>query len=325
MPMEEHLLERISALEYENSKLSERINQLSDIVNKLVSGNFYDHKMIEAISEALKKARVVGGRTLENIWRERVLDYREESARREHFSGRKESVLALCSEKHKSKVKKLLDDAESFLFNDQTKEGVKLLRRLLRLEPGNCELAFLLSEYFYSVNRFTDSMQYLKRALSINPQHFDSILLWGVILTNTGRYAQAENVLKSALRLRSDSHIAHLTLGAVCASQGDEQQAKLHITKAVGLSPSSSMYFTAGEISASSGWNRDAIRFYKKAIQIDPTFDEAFYKLGLLYLKSHRSRAAQRYLRTACQLNPQESRYRDALKPRTKKHARQDS
>lgn len=325
-PIEEHLLERISTLEYEHSKLSERIAQLTDVVNKLVSGNFYDHKMIEAISEALQKARIVAGKTLENLWRERVLDYREENARREHFSARKQRILELCLESHRPRIRTKLNDAESLLFGtNNAKEGIRLLRKLLRGEQNNYELAFLLSEYSYSVNRFTEAMQYLKKALTLNPQHFDSILLWGVMLTNSGRYAQAEDVLQSALKLKADSHIAHLTLGAVCASQGHQQRAKHHLSKAVGLVPSSSMYFTAGEISAHSGWHKDAIHYYKKAIQIDPTFDEAFYKLGLIYLKSHRARTAEKYLRTAYQLNPQESRYRNALKAHSKKQARQSS
>ncbi len=323
LPMEEHLLERISGLEYEITKLSERLTQLTEVVNKLVSGNFYDHKMIEAISDALKKAKVVRPRTLENMWRERVLDYREESARREHFSQRKDRVLDLAPDKQRARIKQKLEEAEKLLFSGQPNDGVRLLRRLLRGDSKNYELAFLISDYFYSINRYPESMQFLKRALSANPQHFDSILLWGVMLTNGGRYTEAEAVLKNALKLRADSHIAHLTLGAICASQGQQQEAKRHLAKAVGLAPSPSMYFTAGEISASSGWNRDAIRFYKKAIQIDPTFDEAFYKLGLLYLKSRRARVAQKYLRTAFQLNPQESRYRDALKANLKEQARQ--
>ncbi|MFI5174197.1 MAG: tetratricopeptide repeat protein [Terriglobia bacterium] len=325
-PLEEHLLERISTLEYEHTKLGERMAQLTEIVNKLVSGNFYDHKMIEAISDALQKARVVAGKTLENLWRERVLDYREESARREHFAARKPRIVQLCPEKHRPRVKTKLNHVESLLFGaGNSKEGVRLLRGLMRTVPKNYELAFLLSEYFYSINRFTEAAQYLQKALTVNPQHFDSILLWGVMLTNSGRYAEAEDVLRTAVGLRADSHIAHLTLGAVCASQGQPQKAKQHLSKAVGLAPSSSMYFTAGEISANFGWQKDAIHFYKKAIQIDPTFDEAFYKLGLIYLKNHRTRAAEKYLRTAYQLNPQESRYREALKAHTKRQARQNS
>jgi tetratricopeptide (TPR) repeat protein len=325
LPIEEHLLERISAAEYENTKLNDRLNQLGEVVNKLVSGNFYDHKMIEAISEALQKARVVAGKTLESLWRERVLDYREESARREHFATRRQRILELCPEEKRPHIKAKLDQAESHLFDGKAQDGVKLLRGLVKAEPENYELALLMAEYFYSSNRSSEALQYLKMALAINPRHFDSILLWGILLTNGGRYKEALEVLQSALSLRSDSHIAHLAMGAVLASQGQQQRAQHHLSRAVGLSPSSSMYFTAGEISANSGWNRDAIRYYKKAIQIDPTFDEAFYKLGLVYLKSHRARTAEKYLRAAYQLNPQESRYRVALKGRAKKQARQDS
>lgn len=323
-PIEEHILERLSSLEYETAKLNERISQSSDIVNKLVSGNFYDHKMIEAISEALQKARVVKGKTLENLWRERVLNYREESERRTHFAEKKKRILDLCPESKRQNTGARLNEAESMLFGNHPEGGVHRLLTLFRSEPGNYELAFVLSEHFYSNRQYAEAMQCLKKALKTNPQHFDSLLLFGVILTNSGRYAQAEAVLQHALKLQSDSHLVHLTLGAVCASQGRQFKAQRHLAKAVGLAHSSSMYFTAAEISANSGWNKEAIRYYKKAIQIDPTFDEAFYKLGIVYLKSRRARAAEKCLRTACQLNPQESRYREALKAHSKKQARQN-
>ncbi|MDD5543641.1 MAG: tetratricopeptide repeat protein [Acidobacteriia bacterium] len=325
LPMEEHILERLSGLEYEHHKLEERHTELVEIINKLVSGNFYDHKMIEAISEALQKAKVVAGRTLENLWRERVLDFREASERRERFVDRKQRVLALCPEPQRPKLKTRLDDIESRLDAANPNEGVRLLKRLVRDEPRNYELAFLLSEHLYASNRLVEAVPYLRRVLRFNPQHFDSILLLSFVMTNLGQYTDAENILKFALKLRADSHIAHLTMGAVCASQGQQQKAKRHLAKAVDLSPTSSMYFTAGEISANSGWNKEAIRFYKKAIQMDPTFDEACYKLGLIYQKGHQVRAAEKYLRRACQLNPQESRYRDALKASTRKHSRQHS
>src|SRR5204863_9298591 len=69
--MDEHVLERISAIEYSLSGLSKRIDSLMDTVERVAASNFIDHTMIETLTDSLESA----GINLENLeaeWRRRV-------------------------------------------------------------------------------------------------------------------------------------------------------------------------------------------------------------------------------------------------------------
>ena len=69
--MDEHVLERISALEYTLNTLSKRVDTLMETVERVAASNFVDHTMIETLTDLLQSA----GINLENLeieWRKRL-------------------------------------------------------------------------------------------------------------------------------------------------------------------------------------------------------------------------------------------------------------
>jgi tetratricopeptide (TPR) repeat protein len=68
-----------------------------------------------------------------------------------------------------------------------------------------------------------------------------------------------------------------------------------------------------GSIYSRRGQLRYAIKNMKKAIEMDPGCDEAFFQLGLAFLEQNWTKKARECIQTAAQLNPKESRYKDAL------------
>ena len=52
--MDEHVLERISALEYSINSLTKRIDSLMDTVERVAASNFIDHTMIETLTDSLE-------------------------------------------------------------------------------------------------------------------------------------------------------------------------------------------------------------------------------------------------------------------------------
>jgi len=51
----------------------------------------------------------------------------------------------------------------------------------------------------------------------------------------------------------------------------------------------------------------------KKAIEMDPYCDEAFFQLGLAFLEQNWKKKAKECFQTALHLNPKELRYKNAL------------
>ena len=69
--MEEHVLERISALEYSINTLNKRVDSLMETIERVAASNFIDHTMIETLTDSLESAGIDLA-NLEAEWRKRI-------------------------------------------------------------------------------------------------------------------------------------------------------------------------------------------------------------------------------------------------------------
>src|SRR2546421_1676499 len=69
--MEEHVLERISALEYSINMLTKRVESMTEMIERVAASNFIDHTMIETLTDSLESAGIDLA-NLEAEWRKRI-------------------------------------------------------------------------------------------------------------------------------------------------------------------------------------------------------------------------------------------------------------
>src|SRR5438552_7122489 len=69
--MDEHVLERISALEYSINMLTKRVDSMMETVERVAASNFIDHTMIETLTDSLESAGI-NLKNLEAEWRRRI-------------------------------------------------------------------------------------------------------------------------------------------------------------------------------------------------------------------------------------------------------------
>src|SRR5215831_2529869 len=69
--MDEHVLERISALEYSISSMAKRVDSLMETIERVAASNFIDHTMIETLTDSLETAGI-DLKNLEADWRKRL-------------------------------------------------------------------------------------------------------------------------------------------------------------------------------------------------------------------------------------------------------------
>ncbi len=69
--MDEHVLERVSALEYALSVMTKRVESLAEAVERVGANNFIDHTMIETLTVSLESAGI-NLSNLEADWRKRI-------------------------------------------------------------------------------------------------------------------------------------------------------------------------------------------------------------------------------------------------------------
>jgi tetratricopeptide (TPR) repeat protein len=323
--LEEHLLERISALEYALARLDERLNGIHELMQQLSTESFYDHTMIESIAEALKKLQIVGKRDLERDWHHRVTQRLLESEEREKFESSRQSFLNAFRGNNKERFSKLIEESSQFFINRNYRRGLRALEKAYSSDPQNCEIGIFLSKIYYESQNFLSAGRCLRRVLKKSPRHFEANFLTGLVAKREGNLLRAKQYLSAAVDICQTSLAARIFLGSVLVALGEDSGALGHFSHALSLQPSSQMHLLVGSIYSRQGKVRHAIKHMKKAIEIDPSCDQAFFQLGLAFLGQNWKKRARECFQAALKLNPKESLYRNALETFLKNHMKLNS
>jgi tetratricopeptide (TPR) repeat protein len=314
--LEEHLLERISALEAAIARANDRFEQLLELAQQQATGSFYDHMMLEALTEILSEIRAVDRDELEQRWKARVAQHYEETIERERLDERGARILANHRGERRKDFAELVEEGLTLLGEGCARRGLRTLEGALALDERNAELSFTIGEYYFHLGKTVEATAYLHRALSEEGDHFAARLLLGLLVDDEGKPESAKQHLQHALALDKNSFAAHYGLGRILAREGRLGEALAHLKRALALKPTPEMHYLVGRAYWEQGRADQALKHLQKAVRLDPRFDAALYNLGLIYWQSNRTREAREHFRAAYEINPRASHYRQAVQAR---------
>ena len=307
--LEEHVLERISAMEYALSTLTKRVDALMETIERVAASNFIDHTMIETLTDSLETAGIDLAH-LEEDWRKRIDSRILETEEVERLGNRMQRIMAAYHGTDRKQFGLWIEKTYDLMVADRTPECLHFLKSAIQHDPGNTELGLLLAEVHFQGKDYARALECLKPILDAKPDNFEATFLSGLIQQRTGELRNAQSCLERAVGLKKESPAAHATLGSLFAGIGNSKQALKHLSRALKLKPSAAVHFLLGSVYYSNGESKRAIQHLKQATEMDPKFGEAFYQLGLLCLEMNWLRKAQECFKTAQSLNPREVRYR---------------
>jgi tetratricopeptide (TPR) repeat protein len=314
--IEEHLLERISALELQLDRAHDRIELMLELLHRQATSGLYDHAMLDALVEHLSERGAVEGTKLETLWRDRITEHYEEASEQEQFEQRMERMLNGFGGENFDLFSRLLDTGADLFIEGNAKRGIRYFEKAMVLDPSNAVLAFFIGEYFFRINKPSLARPYLERAVDEEADNYLALLILGVICGDDGDLDSAKWHLSHALKIKKNSFTAHYGLGRILVSEGRVREALTHLKRALRLKPTPEMYYIVGRAYLEDGRIEVAIVHLRRCIELDPKFDAALYHLGLIYLRQENFLLAQEHFRAAHEINPRESRYRTALRAR---------
>jgi tetratricopeptide (TPR) repeat protein len=307
--MDEHVLERISALEYSINALNKRMDTLMETIERVAASNFVDHTMIETLTDMLQAS----GINLDNLeveWRRRLDSRLLETEEMDRLGDRVERIMESYRGSDRKQFTLLIEKSYDLLIADNASESLHFLQAALEQEPANFELGLLLAEVYFQVKQYSDAKACIARVLTAKPENFEATFLLGLIQHRKGDLRDAQAKLERAVGLKKESSAAHASLGTLLAEVGNNKQALKHLSTALKLKPSAPIHFLMSAVYYGSGQHKRAIQHLRQATKMDPQYGEAHYQLGLLCLEMNWLRKAQECFRTAQALNPRETRYR---------------
>lgn len=124
-------------------------------------------------------------------------------------------------------------------------------------------------------------------------------------LLDARRYAEAERAFLDALKLAPDIPAIHHGLGLVYIQIQDYESAVLHLEDALRREPNQvKTIYTLSKAYAALGENQKAEEGYKRAIEINPSFQSAYTELAGIYYREKKWDEALAALERARTLNP---------------------
>jgi tetratricopeptide (TPR) repeat protein len=298
---EEHLLERISALENRFMRLTDKLEQSLNLMLKQARSVYFDHTLLDTLIEVLNEAGSFDAVRLNKLWRERCQKDNvesEETARREQV---RLKIIAAYSGAEHTTFEQFVNEGIDLLNKNETGDGIRMLERCAAFDPNNAALNAFLGAHFFAAGQNTLSRNYLERAILANPKSEEIRLLLGVLCADAGEVVRARSLLKSFIKYIGESFAARYGLGRLLMTENKWAETLKEFKRALTARPSPESHYAVGCVNYQLGRYRVAARHLRQAVELDAAYIEAHYALGITLLRVGDEDEARAELLAACE------------------------
>ena len=314
LSLDEHLLERVSALEEVVKRSAETLRVALESVTRQERANFVNQTGLLSVKELLEKKNVVSGEELMDLWESKMGEQMVALEKKERFAERKDRMLSLFHGEKRDRFSQLIGEAETAIDSFEHERGMRALEDAFKLDRENYELGFFIGEMYFNDGDLERAKFFLEQTLQVQPDHFDAAVFYGVLLHEKREFKAAERWLRRAIQISQDSFLPYFSLGAMYALQGKLIRAQKFLQQAIELEPIPQAYYLLGTVFYDKGQLEHAIRAFQNALRLDPEYEEAIYQLGLCYLDRNWNRKAIQCFEEALDLNPNKMEYQQAVR-----------
>jgi tetratricopeptide (TPR) repeat protein len=295
---EEHLLERISALESRLGRLTEKLERGLDLLLRQAQNAHFDRALVKALVGLLTDDGVIEGEKLELLWVDRCQKDAEEELESERREELRLNILANYQGQEKAAFEQFVN--EGFLFiEDEPDRGVRSLQRAATLAAGNAPLLYFVGEHFFRTGKTHRAQNYLARAYELSPTDRRVSLLLGLTCADEGEVERARELLNSATRLGGSTFAAHYGLGRLFVAEAKWRQALQEFKLALASKVSPEAHYALGCLYYQLSRDGLASRHLRKALELDQNYGEALYLLGLISERAGHDKLAAEYFKKA--------------------------
>jgi tetratricopeptide (TPR) repeat protein len=311
---EDHLLERVSALEYRLVRMTDRLEQTLDLMLRQARNNYFDHALIETLITILSEAGTIEAENLRELWQERCAKdaaQQDLSTRREQL---RQKIIAQYRGPEQAAFEKYVREGITLLEEDEVSRGIRLLERATLISRDNLPLLIFIGEHFFREGQTALARDYLSRAFEFAPDDAGICLLLGLACGDEGEAARARELLELAARKGRANFAAHYGLGRLLVAENRWKEALAEFKRSLSAHPCPEAHYVVGSVYYKLGRDRLAARHLSKALEMDEEFAAAYHTLGLVQLRCGEASHARESFEAARAISGNEPRYRSAAR-----------
>ncbi|HUP25369.1 MAG TPA: tetratricopeptide repeat protein [Thermoanaerobaculia bacterium] len=130
-----------------------------------------------------------------------------------------------------------LREARELLAEDEGERALELLRREIRLQPGDPRPSILEARALLDLERADEGLAAGQRALQIAPDHPDAHYIVGAVLMSLRRFEEAERSLRQTLELAPEHTAALNDLAVLLMQAGRRDEAQPLLERVLQINP----------------------------------------------------------------------------------------
>jgi len=296
---EEHLLERISALESRLGRLTEKLERGLDLLLRQAQNAHFDRALVKALVGLLTEDGTIEGDKLERLWIDRCQKDAEEQLESERREELRLKILANYRGQDIIAFEQCINEGFLFIDDEQPGRGIRSLQRAAEMARDNAPLLYFVGEHFFKTGKTHRAQNYLARAYELSPRDRRVSLLLGLTCADEGDVERARELLNSATELGGSTFAAHYGLGRLFVAEAKWRKALQEFKLALASKVSPEAHYALGCLYYQINRDGLAARHLRKALELDEDYGEAFYVLGLIAERAGQEELAQEYFRKA--------------------------
>lgn len=264
--LEEHLLERITALEETLRRVETYLETVSDQLGKLERSEVMLRNGLMALVQEMEQNRQLDAHSFSERWEHLVEENLHLIGARELFTRYRARILPIARPKSMSQLKRALLETTALLESGSLPEAAQRLGQVLPLDPKNYELIFTVASLHEAAQNFEEAESLARRAVGLSPRHFEAWMLLAKLLQELPEHAdQAIEALHQAAELRPEDPEPRMMLAELLLDQEDLQGALEAAQEAVGRRRDGETLLLLGQVHLSRGDGAQAVPILKEA------------------------------------------------------------
>ena len=215
-------------------------------------------------------------------------------------------------------------------YSGKNEEAEKCYRRAIEIKPDFVESYNNLAIILQDKGGYVEAEKYFRRAIELNPNYAEAYNNIGNLLKDTGRNKEAEIYYKLSLKINPKNYKVYNNLGLLCADSQRLDDAEMFYRKAIELNPNfAEAYNNLGNILrnknqmpisvkaaetaldksadasiAVAEFESEAEKYFRRAIELNPNYAEAYNNIGNLFNDTGRMEEAKEFYLKALSIKP---------------------
>ncbi len=186
-----------------------------------------------------------------------------------------------------------------------TADKLEQLNAQINKEPKNAGLYYTRANYYLQANEIIKAYEDIMQAIKLDDKKSNYYVTQSSVFLALGKVQDCNNALQKAIELDAKNEEAFLKLAELNLYLKDYNRTYENLSKVISINDlNAKAYYLKGFAKKEEGDTANAVKAFRKCIDIEPDYFKAYMELGYLYL-SVNNKLAVDYFNSALNVSAQ--------------------